>query len=342
MVITRTAFRLSLFGGGSDYPAFFRQHGGAVLGATIDKYCWIMARCPSGFGPRFSLTYAKREGCERLDEIQHPAIRECLRYLEFHDGIEMHHWSDLPARSGVGSSSAFVVGLLNALHALRGGAVEPERLALEAIHIEQKVLKETVGCQDQYLCACGGLNVIEFSDEEIKVRSAMPIDFLDSEQYYRALGLRQKVVAELEKRLLLYWTGLQRTASDVAATYMGDLSGRLGTLRELKGMVRDGEDALIGRRYDDFGRLLHEAWLLKRMLGEAVSNPMIDLIYERAREAGILGGKLLGAGGGGMLLLFAAPERQPGVRAAMTGMGLKEVKFAFEFEGSQVVYEDEA
>jgi D-glycero-alpha-D-manno-heptose-7-phosphate kinase len=323
MIICRTPFRLSFFGGGTDYPGWYRRHGGAVLAATIDKYCYLTCRyLPPFFEHRFRIVYRRIENCKTVDEIGHPAVRETLRYLGLDRGIELHHDGDLPARSGMGSSSAFIVGLLHALRALRGEISAKGDLAREAIHIEQEVLKETVGSQDQVMAAHGGLRYVKFHpDGDVEI---VP------------LILPPGRAAELQENLLLVYTGIARTAADVARSYVVGI-GERRQLRIMMGLVEESLDVLAsGTDIRAFGDLLHEAWQAKRSLSASVSNDEIDGLYERAREAGALGGKLTGAGGGGFMLLFVPPDRRRDVLAALDG--LIHVPFAFESAGSQIIF----
>ena len=339
MIITRTPYRISFFGGGSDYPSYYRQYGGKVLGATIDKYCWLTVRRTPLFGKRFKIVYAKTEECNHVDEIKHPGVRETLKEMGCRDGAEIYHTSDLPARSGVGSSSAFVVGLVQALAGLDAAQWEaagwtPARIAQAATDIERFRCFETVGSQDQILCAFGGLNTIEFPPGE----ESNPV--IQTLHLPKALGL-------LNDRLLLFYTGIQRLASDVASSYVRELYQRPATMRRLVQMVDDGKTVLekveAGSRYTDaFGYLLNEAWELKKSLGAGISTDKINTIYDAARSAGALGGKLLGAGGGGFLLFYAEPEKQEDVRKAVTSHGCQEVPFKFENAGSTLVYNGES
>jgi D-glycero-alpha-D-manno-heptose-7-phosphate kinase len=326
VIISRTPFRLSLFGGGTDYPAWYRKHGGAVLGVTIDKYCYITCRyLPPFFEHRFCIIYSKMEFCQTVDEISHPAVREVLKFLDIERGLEIHHDGDLPARSGMGSSSAFTVGLLHALYALTGRMASKRKLALESVYLEQDVLRETVGSQDQVLAAYGGLNHILFhSDGEISVRP---------------VTVGRDRLRELNAHLMLFYTGIKRTASRVAETYVNGIESRSRQLRAMQDMV-DESLALLNSPRDimGFGALLHEAWRAKRSLSESVSNRDVDDLYAAARAAGALGGKLAGAGGGGFLLLFVPLERQAAVRAALDG--LLHVPFTFESAGSQILFAD--
>jgi D-glycero-alpha-D-manno-heptose-7-phosphate kinase len=326
MIISRTPFRLSFFGGGTDYPAWYRQHGGAILGATIDKYCYITSRyLPPFFEHRFCIVYSKMEYCHTVDEISHPAVREVLRFLKLDRGLEIHHDGDLPARSGMGSSSAFTVGLLHALYALTGRMVSRHQLAMESVHIEQNLLKETVGSQDQVLAAHGGLNHVTFlPNGEISVRP---------------VTIAADRIRELNSHLMLFYTGIKRTAANVAQTYVTDIDSRRRQLRIMKDLV-DEATSVLNSRTDlaSFGELLNEAWQAKRSLSSSVSNADVDDLFATARAAGAIGGKLAGAGGGGFLLLFVPPDRQDRVRAALDK--LIHVPFKFEFSGSQILFAD--
>jgi D-glycero-alpha-D-manno-heptose-7-phosphate kinase len=324
MIICRTPYRISFFGGGTDYPGWYRSHGGAVLATTIDKYCYLTCRyLPPFFEHRIRVVYRKIESCMTADEISHPAVREALRYLGFDRGLELHHDGDLPARSGMGSSSAFTVGLLHALHALRGEMPSKNQLARESIHLEQEVLQETVGSQDQVMAAYGGFRHVKFHPN-----GQIAID---------PLILPSPRFTELKSHLMLFYTGIARTASEVASSYAGDLESRRRQLRIMKELVDESIDILAsGSDIRAFGDLLHESWLAKRSLSARVSNSEVDALYERARSAGALGGKLTGAGGGGFLLLFAEPDRQHAVIEALSG--LIHVPFQFEAAGSQIIF----
>lgn len=326
MIISRTPFRLSFFGGGTDYPAWYREHGGAVLATSIDKYCYLTCRfLPPFFEHRIRIVYSKIETCQTADEIAHPAVRETLRFLGLTRGVEVHHVGDLPARSGMGSSSAFTVGLLHALYALQGIMPSRKRLAREAIHIEQQMIRETVGSQDQILTAYGGFHRVVFEQ--------------NGEFSVHPLTLPRQRVAELNDHLMLIFTGIARTASSVAETYVPRMEQNERALRATREMVDEGTAILAdGGDLSGFGRLLHESWEMKKSLGGAVSNAEVDSIYRAAREAGAVGGKLLGAGGGGFLLLFVPPERHARVRAVLSR--LVHVPFRFEYSGSQVIFSE--
>lgn len=326
MIISRTPFRISFFGGGTDYPAWYRKHGGSVLGATIDKYCYITCRyLPPFFEHRYCIIYSKMEYCQALDEIQHPAVREVIRFLQLDRGLEIHHDGDLPARSGMGSSSAFTVGLLHALYALTGRMVSKQRLALESVHLEQDLLKETVGSQDQVLAAHGGLKHVTFHQ--------------NGEISTRPVTLSADRMRDLNAHLMLFYTGIKRTASSVAETYVNGIDDRRRQLRLMRDLVEEGLSILNGEQdLTAFGELLNEAWQAKRSLSASVSNSDVDDLYARAIAAGAVGGKITGAGGGGFLLLFVPPDRQDQVRAGLEG--LIHVPFKFEPSGSQILFAD--
>jgi D-glycero-alpha-D-manno-heptose-7-phosphate kinase len=326
MVITRTPYRVSFFGGGTDYPSWYLKNGGAVLATSIDKYCYLTARyLPPFFEHRYRIVYSKNETCKTSGEIQHPVVRAILEEMKFERGLEIHHDGDLPARSGMGSSSAFAVGLLHALHALRGKMLSKHELACEAIRIEQECLREAVGSQDQTVAAYGGFNLIQFQPGgEIVVQPVV---------------VSRDRLQELNDHLLLFYTGQARTSSHVASGYINELTGRERQLETYKEMVQEALAILTsGRPWKDFGLLLHEAWKLKRTLSAGVSNEEINRHYEDARAAGAYGGKLLGAGGGGFLLIFAAPEAQDAIKQRLNY--LLEIPFRFDSSGSQVIFYD--
>ena len=326
MIISRTPYRISFFGGGTDYPAWYRNHGGAVLGTTIDKYCYLTCRyLPPFFEHRFRVVYSKVENCQTVNDITHPAVREILLYLRMDRGLEIHHDGDLPARSGLGSSSAFTVSLLHALYALKGHMPSKEQLAKESIYIEQERLRETVGSQDQVLAAYGGFNHITFLPSgEISVRP---------------MTLLPERVRELNAHLMLFFTGINRTASDIAQSYVQDVEYKEQQMRIMGDMVNEGISMLNdGQNITRFGKLLHESWKAKRSLSPKVSNSHIEEIYDQAMLAGAIGGKLIGAGGGGFMLLFVHPRNQNKVRERLNK--LLHVPFKFEFLGSQIIFFD--
>lgn len=324
MIISRTPFRVSFFGGGTDYPGWWREHGGAVLATTIDKYCYISVReLPPFFDHKFRVVYSIVENVKEIAEINHPAVRAVLQWLAVDKGLEIHHDGDLPARSGLGSSSAFTVGLLGAIHALRGRHVSKESLANEAIHVEQCLLREPVGLQDQISASYGGFNHITFRPDG--THDVMPM-ILPSER-----------LEALQDHLLLVFTGISRTSAAVAETVVANLTARSSEMLALQQMVDRAIEILSSSSTDliEFGRLLDEAWTLKASLSSQVTNPVIDSLYRAARDAGAVGGKLLGAGGGGFMLLFVRPDHRAGVREALKNRIA--VPFRFEMSGCRIV-----
>lgn len=325
MIISRTPFRISFFGGGTDYPVWYNEHGGAVLATSINKYSYITCRyLPPFFEHKFRIVYSKTETTQNISEIRHPAVRATLEHMGINQGIEIHHDGDLPARTGLGSSSSFTVGLTHALYALKGKIVTKRQLALDAIHIEQDLLKEHVGAQDQTSAAFGGFNKIEFGGAQ--TIQVTPVT------------LNQKKCHDLQDHILLYFTGFSRIASEIAGEQIKKTPDKQDELHTMRKMVDDAIDILNGGDSDisDFGRLLHESWTIKRSLTDKISTPQIDKIYSDAREAGALGGKLLGAGGGGFMLFFVEPEKQPAVKDKLHN--LLQVPIKFDTTGSQIIY----
>jgi len=324
MVISKTPFRISFFGGGTDYPAWYLQNAGAVLSTSINKYCYISIRyLPPFFEHKHRIVYSLIENVKHLEDIQHPVVRTILKLYKVKKGVEIHHDGDLPARAGLGSSSAFTVGMLNSLYALRGSIISKEELAKKAIHIERDILKENVGSQDQVIVAYGGFNkIIFFKDHTFRV---VPI------------CLKKERLIQLQSHLMLIFTGLSRFASEIVAEQIRNTPKKRVELTAMFDMVDQGIDILNSRRnINEFGKLLNKAWILKRKLSPRISNPQIDNLYENALRNGAIGGKLLGAGGGGFMLLFVPPEKRKKVRRALNNM--LEVKFAFENGGSQIIY----
>lgn len=326
MIISRTPYRISFFGGGTDYPAWYHKHGGAVIATTINKYCYLTCRyLPPFFEHRIRVVYSKIEDCRTIEEIQHPAVRAVLRYLNIERGLEIHHDGDLPARSGMGSSSAFTVGLLHALYALQGMMPGKHQLAMESIRVEQDCLHETVGSQDQVLAAYGGFNHVMFlPNGEISIRP---------------ITLPKERTEELNMYLMLFYTGKKRTASDIADSYVHELDSKKRQLRIMRDLVEESISILAGGRdMQEFGELLHETWQFKRSLSHKVSNPLLDEIYEQAMAAGAIGGKVTGAGGGGFMLFFVPLVKQQAVKHALKH--LIHVPFKFEYSGSQIIFAD--
>jgi len=324
MIITRTPLRISFFGGGTDYPLWYKENGGAVLSTTINKYCYINCRyLPPFFNHKYRIRYVEREETQDVSEIKHPSVRECLKFINIEHGIEMVHTSDIPARSGVGSSSAFTVGFLHALNALKGKMITKRKLARDAINVEHNLIKENVGAQDQVAVAFGGLNKIEFGGED--------------EFYVSPITISKERIELLQSHLMLFFTGFSRNASDIAGEQIKKTPDLKNQLQGMQGMVDKAVEILNNSFYDirDFGRLLHESWQIKRSLTHMISTDEIDGIYEAACSAGALGGKLLGAGGGGFILLFVEPKVQTKIKEKLKH--LVHVPFAFEKTGSQVI-----
>ncbi|MFQ5513771.1 MAG: kinase [Myxococcota bacterium] len=328
MILSKTPYRVSFFGGGTDYPAWYEREGGAVLSTSIDKYCYISCRVlPPFFEARHRVVWSHIELVDSIGEILHPAIRAGMRFLGFDDsvGLEIHHQGDLPARAGIGSSAAFAVGLIKALLALRGESIDRHDLALKAIELEQKVLSEHVGSQDQLASAYGGFNLIEFQpDGHISVQPVKA----DRER-----------LALLESSLLLIYTGTSRLASEVAQSFVAGLESRASELRAMRRMVDDALSIINGSGdLDELGRLLHEAWGLKRSLSPIVSNEVIDGIYKRALEHGAVGGKLLGAGSSGFMIFYVPEERRAELERALGAY--VQVPFRFEDRGSHLLRDE--
>jgi D-glycero-alpha-D-manno-heptose-7-phosphate kinase len=329
MVITSTPLRISFFGGGTDYPVWYRQYGGAVLATAINKRCYVTCRrLPPFFEYHSRISYSRVENVRRNDAIEHPAVRGCLQFLGVDDGVEIHHVADLPARTGLGTSSAFTVGLLLGLYALQDRMRDKHALAADAIHVEQELLQEAVGAQDQVSAAFGGFNRINFGvDGSIEVKRVLTT---------------QSRLAELEQHLALYFTGFSRTASEIAQEQVRMTPQRKRELDTMLQFVDEAESIVTdpGRSLHEFGRLLHEGWQIKRSLTQKITNANIDEIYEAGLSAGALGGKLLGAGGGGFMLFFVPPERRQALRERLKKLLC--VPFSFSNQGSHVVvYEPE-
>jgi D-glycero-alpha-D-manno-heptose-7-phosphate kinase len=329
MVITSTPLRISFFGGGTDYPVWYRENGGSVLSTTINKRCYITCRrLPPFFEYHSRVSYSKVENVVNNDAIQHPSVRACLQYMGVSDGVEIHHVADLPARSGLGTSSAFTVGLLLGLYALRNQMRDKQALATEAIHVERDLLQEAVGAQDQVSAAYGGFNRINFNTD-------------GSVEVNRILTGPNRL-AELESHLALYFTGFSRTASEIAQEQLRVTPHKKQELNMMLQLVNEAEAIIAGpsRSLDEFGRLLHESWQIKRSLTPKISTATIDEIYEAGRSAGALGGKLLGAGGGGFMLFYVPPERRKALRTRLKNLLC--IPVGFSSRGSHVVvYEPE-
>jgi D-glycero-alpha-D-manno-heptose-7-phosphate kinase len=330
VIITRTPMRISFFGGGTDYPVWYREHGGAVLSTTINKCCYITCRwLPPFFEYHSRVSYTKVENVTANSAIEHPSVRGCLQFMGMEDGVEIHHVADLPARAGLGTSSSFTVGLLLALYGLKDQMRDKQALATDAIRVEQEILREAVGAQDQVSAAHGGLNRINFHQNGVVEVKPMLIP--------------PGRLADLEQNLALYFTGFSRIASEIAKEQIRMTPQRANELHAMMQLVGEGETILANpaRPLAEFGRLLHEGWKLKKTLSQKISNTNIDDIYEAGLRAGALGGKLLGAGGGGFMLFFVPPEKRQALRESLRKLLC--IPFAFSNRGSHVVvYEPEA
>ncbi len=324
MIISRTPFRISFFGGGTDYPAWYREHGGSVLGMAIDKYCYISCRkLPPFFEYKHRIVYSKVEHVKETSEIQHPAVRGIFEAFKVQDGLEVHHDGDLPARSGLGSSSSFTVGMIQCLTALQGSIIAKHELAAKAVYVEQEILKESVGSQDQVLTTYGGLNQIDFNRDDSFVVTPIIMD--------------KDRVASLQSHMMLFFTGFTRIASDIARSQIENMEKRKDELRAMGAVVQEAVAVLQNRNtpIEEFGKLLKEYWQYKRSLSKLISNEKIDEIYQAGMDAGALGGKLLGAGGGGFMLFFARPEDQPLIRERLKQLVC--VNFRLDYAGSKIV-----
>ncbi len=323
MVITKTPFRMSFFGGGTDIESYFRENGGAVLSATFDKYCYVNVRhLPRFFEYSTELSYSRIERVTSTLDIEHPAIRNAMEMLDMHE-IRLTYEADLPARSGLGTSSSFAVGMLNAFYALKGRYADKKRLADEAIYLERVLCKEKGGWQDQIAASYGGFNRIEFGPDGYDI---FPI-IISPE--------RKK---QLEQNLMMFFTGFSRFSSEIQKINCLDRTDKVPQLKEMRSLVDEAEKVMTDqdRDIDDFGRLLDHTWRLKRQTGKAISTRDIDRLYSRGIDAGALGGKLLGAGGGGFLIFYVRPGQQENVRDAMDG--LMHIPFRFETGGTRVIY----
>jgi D-glycero-alpha-D-manno-heptose-7-phosphate kinase len=327
VIISRTPYRVSFFGGGTDYPAYCLRHGGKVLAAAVNKYCYLsVRRLPPFFAHKHRIVYSRTELVNSIDEIQHPSVRETMRYRGVDYGISVHHDGDMPAHSGMGSSSAFTVGLLNSLYAMENQMVSKSELARAAIHIEQTMIGENVGCQDQTLSAHGGLNLVEFLPQgEIVVNPVI---------------MKPQQLQEFESRLLLVFTGHSRNASEVAAEQLRALPDKLQAMEDLKALV-DRALALLSAGEPDldaFGPLLNRTWEIKRGLSTRITSPETDAIHRTAMRNGALGGKLLGAGGGGCMLFYVRKEDRERLVRALHGYLV--IPFRFDFDGSRIIVYD--
>lgn len=323
MIITKTPFRMSFFGGGTDLESFFREHGGAVLSTSFDKYCYVNVRhLPRFFGWTSELTYSKTERVTCIDNIQHPAIRNAMKMLDMHE-LRLTYEADLPARSGLGTSSSFAVGMINAFYALKGKYADKRKLADEAIYLERVLCNEAGGWQDQIAAAFGGLNRINFNADGYDV---LPIIISPERKKF------------LNDNLLMFFTGFTRFSSAVQQANNLSAKDKIAQLKEMLTLVEEAERILTDKNadLDDFGRLLDHAWQLKKQTGSAVSTNSIDALYEQGIKAGAIGGKLLGAGGGGFLLFYVPQDKQAVVKEVLKDLLF--VPFHFENGGTRVIH----
>ena len=306
MIISRTPYRISLFGGGTDYPQWFNEHGGAVIGGAINKYCYITVNDSDYFDYKYRIVWSEIEQTQHVEQIHHNSVRECIKYLGIDRPLEVHHIGELPARTGIGSSSAFTVGMLKALGC--------KNVADTAIHLEQDILKENVGCQDQILTAQGGFCRIVFTKDGYVVEE---LDYGNLEDY-----------------LMLFFTGFQRTASEIVHHQLMDMPNKVAEMREIQKITDKALVALDNNHYTRLGALLHDSWEIKKTLSPLITTPEIDNMYDTALKHGALGGKICGAGGGGFMLLFVEPDNQDNVQEALDGY--LHVPFRFSYKGTEI------
>jgi len=325
MIINKTPFRISFFGGGTDYPVWFRKNKGAVISTTIDKYCYITCRkLPPFFDYKHHIVYSKDEKINNIDEIQHPAVREIFKYMAVNEGLEIHYDADLPARSGLGSSSSFTVALLHTLYTLNGISRTEKQLAGEAIEIEQNMIKENVGSQDQIAAAYGGFNKIEFNQNgTFDVTS---------------INISDDRLNDLQNHILFFFTGISRIASSIAGEQIKKTNSIKSELKSIYNMVDEGFNILSNEKVPiiRFGELLNEAWQIKRTLTNKISNEEIDLMYTAAINAGGVGGKITGAGGGGFMLIFAEPAYHDRIKEKLKKYLY--VPISFTKNGSKIIF----
>ncbi len=323
MIITKTPFRMSFFGGGTDMESFFMENGGAVLSTTFDKYCYVNVRhLPRFFDYSTELSYAKIERVTDVNDIQHPAIREAMKMLDMHE-IRLTYEADLPARSGLGTSSSFAVGMINAFYALKGKYADKKKLADAAIYLERELCKEAGGWQDQIAASYGGFNRINFNSDGYEV---LP------------LIINPERKRQLNNNLMMFFTGFTRFSSDIQKANASNKADKVNQLKEMLALVDEAEKVLVDKQsdLDEFGRLLDHTWRIKRKTGNTVSTNSIDELYDKGLKAGALGGKLLGAGGGGFLVFYVEPDKQEKVKKAMED--LLYIPFEFEDGGTRVIH----
>jgi D-glycero-alpha-D-manno-heptose-7-phosphate kinase len=320
MIITQTPLRISFAGGGTDFKDFYEIGGGAVISSAVDKYIYVVIK--ERFDEKIRVGYTRTEMVDDVDEIEHELVRECLKLTGIRGGVEIATMADIPSEgSGLGSSSTVTVGLLHAMHAYKGDLVTADRLAEEACHIEIDILGKPIGKQDQYIAAFGNLRRIDFN----------PGGTVDT----HIVALREEQRLRFGESLMLFYTGLTRSANDILSEQKSNIPDRAGVLRELRGQVDEVEAALAGGNLPDVGGILHRGWMLKKKMTDRISNDHIDTLYRQAIDAGAIGGKIAGAGGGGFLLLFCPPKAQHRVREALSS--LKELPFSLERDGTKVI-----
>lgn len=325
MMISRTPYRISFFGGGTDYPDWYRTHGGAVLSTTINKFSYITCRnLPPFHDYKYLIRYFKREEVRARDQIEHPSVRKCLEHLGIDHGLDIVHHGDLPARSGLGSSSTFTVGMLHALYALKGQMVTKRKLADEALYVEQQLIGEAVGSQDQIAASFGGFNRIDFGGP--------------SEYSVTPISVAKERTIELQNNLMLFFSGLPRIAATIAKEKIAGLNSKQAELRSMHDLLEEAQQILVSDHasIDEFGKLLNKQWELKKSLAKGVTTTEIDSMYDKAMAAGALGGKLLGAGGGGFILFYVPPSQQHRVKESLKNY--LQIPFNFDNTGSQIIY----
>ena len=323
MIISKTPYRISFFGGGTDYPAWYRKNGGRVISTSIDKHVYITCRyLPPFFDHRIRAVYSIIDQAQNYNEVKHPVVREALKYLGIKKDIEIHYDGDLPSKSGIGSSSAFTAGLLNALFHFKGLNISKKKLGETTIYIEQKKIKEIVGSQDQIAVSNGGFNLINFKKNgKILIK---PINFSKNN------------VKIFENKFMLFHTGIFRVAQNIAKTFVNSFESKSEYLHKIDSLVDDALQYLENNNFDDFGSLLNQTWEMKKNIGAKISNKKIDDIYNKAIKYGALGGKLLGAGGGGLIIFYVPNNKQERVKKALSE--LLYIPFKFDFEGSKIIY----
>ena len=326
MIISKTPYRISFFGGGTDYPSWYIKNGGAVLSTTIDKYIYISCRTlPPFFEHKYRVVWSKIENVKKIDQIKHKAVKELLKKYRIKNGLEIHYDGDLPARSGTGSSSVFIVGLINILNNFQGKRIKRKKLAETSIHFEQQILKEAVGSQDQIAAAYGGFNKIVFNT--------------DGKFNVFPFSIKQKRIRALNKNLLLVYTGFSRTAHNIAKSYVYKLQkSKRSHVLEILNFVSEGEKILREGNLNDFGKLLHESWLEKKSLSSSITNSSIDEIYNKALKIGALGGKLLGAGAGGFFVFYVPHFKQK--KFINYFNKLITIPFKFTSQGSAIIFKN--